>query len=186
MTRPALLLLSLLTTTASAGDVRWLEVARATERPEVRDLALALAETEVDPEVELAAARLIRSLDGDVPPALAQADALTAELRVERARQAWVAGELERAVRLLSPVREDPLAAALYAEAVDAWVGAERERLGTRYFAAKTADRRTRRAELEAVRKGLAELLGSYPDCAYADALATNLERVERELEMWL
>lgn len=179
-----LLLTLLLSTTALAGDSRWLAVAEAADDSEVRELALALAEHDVDPEVSKAAARLIRSLRTEAPEALLEVDRSTAELRVERAREAWRAGELLRALKLLEPVREDPLAAALYDEAVDAWVGAERERLGRVYLDSKTEVVSTRRRNLLEVRKGLDELLESYPATAYADALAVNLERVERELEM--
>lgn len=189
------LILSLLCLQAFAGDGRWEQVAARAERPEVREFALHLAHTEVDPDLELAAARLIRSLEPhldhpsspelELPPAMRAADALTAEIRVERARAAWLEGDVYRALRLLEPVREDAVARVLYSEAVDAWVGAERERLGARYFSAKSLDRATRKHELEAVQRGLAQLMDRYPDSAYADALASNLERVERELEGW-
>jgi hypothetical protein len=189
------LLLCLLVSLALAGDARWSLVAEQSVHPEVQALASALAETDVDPAVELAIARLIRAveptLEADidpslpVPEAMSVADALTAELRVERARRAWQRGELRRALDLLSPVRRDPLASALYGEAVDAWVGAERERIGTRYFALRNTDRGTREAELLAVRDALASLMEDYPESSYHGALATNLERIERELEMW-
>ena len=189
------LLVCLLFAPAVAGDARWSLVAEQSDHPEVRALASALASTDIDPAVELAVARLIRAVeptlesrvdpDLPMPEAMLAADALTAELRVARARSAWQHGELRRALELLEPVRTDPLARVLYAEAVDAWVGAERERIGARYFASKSTARSERESELRSVRDALASLMETYPESSYRGALASNLERVERELEMW-
>lgn len=177
-------MLLLLSSTASAADARWMAVARDADTVEVRDLALALATGGADPSVERAAAKLILTLRAEVEGDLAVADALTADLRVERAREVWRQGDSERAVRLLEPVREDPIAALLYAEAVDSWVSAERERLGEVYFQARSGPRAERAGHLHEVQRGLSALIESYPESVYSEPLADNLERVERELDL--
>ncbi|MCO4746536.1 MAG: hypothetical protein KC912_17200 [Proteobacteria bacterium] len=188
MSRVLIGCLLLWSSSALAVDQRWMQVADGAESAEVRELALALAIGGADPSVERAAAKLILSLrsdlDPELPTGLVEADEVTAELRVARARKSWRSGDPERAISLLEPVRKDPLAAVLYAEVVDAWVASERERLGGRYFEGRSGPRSERTAVLREVQAGLSDLLDRYPGSIYAEPLADNLERVERELDL--
>jgi hypothetical protein len=190
MNRVLLGCLLLWSTSALGVDERWMRIAEGAEQPEVRELALALAKGGADPAVERAAAKLILSLRAELrpdltsPSGLLAADEVTAELRVARAREAWMLGDPERAIGLLEPVRQDPLAAVLYAEVVDAWVAAERERIGGRYFEGRSGPRSERTAVLREVQSGLAQLIERHPESIYAEPLADNLERVERELDL--
>ncbi len=113
----------------------------------------------------LAAARELLA-SGDYPAAVERLDALSDELA-----QAGAGGEL------------DEEHTALYAEAVDGFVHAERERAGRLFLDARAqADADARRAGLQEVIGILEGLLTDYPDSSYASAINRNLQLVKREL----
>jgi hypothetical protein len=123
------------------------------------------------------------------------ADAIRAEavtsLRELLSRSAY-AEALERLAQLDSDLLEADgvdegeqagAIAALQQEAVDGWVGAERERAGKLFLAARELpDPAQRAAAFEEVVSILEGLLADYPQSSFSDALARNLQLVQREL----
>lgn len=176
------LLFCMLSATSYGADERWMVVARDAEMQEVRSLALALATAGADPEVERAAAALIVALR-DTPQELGEVDAATLDVRVERAREAWLRGQHEVALRWVDAVRSDPVAAALHDEIAEDYVMRSIEVLGHEYLAARRGAREGRSAQLHQVRSALSDLLRRFPSSMYVPDLERYLERVERELE---
>ncbi len=115
-----------------------------------------------------------------------RAVALIADDRIAEARQALRYGDYELAIAALSPLRGSASwrdAEPFYAEAVDGFVGAERERVGKLYVNARKLTGDARRTALLQVRELLAGLVEAYPGSVYYEPLLNNLERVERELD---
>ena len=129
------------------------------------------------------------SNDPDLDPSGQAADARVAELiaedQRELARAALRAGDWLGAVDALEPLKNTPSWASVepyYIEAVDGWVGAERERIGQDYVATRGLPRAERLNALRGVRDDLDALVRTWPDSAYEEPLRNNLARVEREL----
>lgn len=106
---------------------------------------------------------------------------------LDESRLALRRGDYAQAIELLQVLQDTPAwtrARPYWVEAVDGYVGSERERAGQLYQSARSAPRAQRRDALLEVRQILDDLLSDYPASAYMLPLQRNLERVERELEM--
>ena len=109
-----------------------------------------------------------------------------AEDQVQLARDALRAGDAWGAIDALRPLRDTVAwkeVLPLWTEAVDGWVAQERERAGALYLEARERTGEARRSGLLEVQVLLADLLASFPESSYAEALTTNLARVEQALD---
>lgn len=106
--------------------------------------------------------------------------------KIQRARTALRAADYSLAIAELDPLRDGPAwsdARPFWEEAVDGFVGVERERVGALFLDSRSLSGQPRRDKLEQVRALLADLIDTYPASSYVEPLTRNLERVERELE---
>ena len=90
------------------------------------------------------------------------------------------------AIGVIEALRETetwPEVEPIWEEAVDGWVGLQRELLGQRFVASRDLPRAERMEELRAIRTALAALIDDYPNSAFVEPLMDNLERIERALE---
>jgi len=127
-------------------------------------------EPAVDPEGVARDNRAVSAIAGD---------------KIERARTALRAADYALAIAELTPLKAGPAwsdARPFWEEAVDGYVGVERERVGELFLATRTLSGEVRSQKLEEVRDLLANLIDSYPSSSYIEPLTRNLERVEREL----
>lgn len=106
---------------------------------------------------------------------------------VASARTALAAGDAAAALAALEPCPQigcGEEADALRAEAVDAWVHAERERSGALFVRARAElDPIERRARLDEARGILIALLERFPETSQADDIRRNIETVDKELQ---
>ena len=108
------------------------------------------------------------------------------QYRIARALRALRKEAYQEAIGIIEALRETelwPEAEPIWDEAVDSWVGSQREVLGQRFVASRDLPRPERIQELTAIRTALAALIDDYPNSAYVEPLMGNLERIERALE---
>jgi len=108
------------------------------------------------------------------------------EHRIARALRALRKEAYLEAIGVIEALRETetwPEVEPIWEEAVDGWVGVQRELLGQRFVASRDLPRTERIQEMQAIRAALAALIDDYPNSAYVEPLIANLERIERALE---
>lgn len=156
--------------------------------PEEEALRVALASEDADAirtAAELLLAREEREREGE--QAWRRATAQLAPAWLSEAQDALYQGEAERALVVLAPLQGTDAwetARPFWDEAVELHVRRAREAAGRRYLASRREQPFVRLMELRAVRSQLEELLQTFPESGYSPALARDLERVERELEL--
>ncbi len=115
---------------------------------------------------------------GEAPDEVIDEDA------VAFAREALAEDDYRAALRALEPLRDDPEVEALWWEAVNGYVHAERERAGQLFLEARDLPLGEERARaIRAVLELLEALADDYPGNAYEDALERNIGLVRRALE---
>jgi len=113
------------------------------------------------------------------------------EPALEEARESLARGHYASAIRAIEPLREAAAGGAqgddveaLWSEAVDGFVHAERERASVLFLEARDVeDDGARASAMEEVLDLLEGLVEDYPESAYTSALKRNIELVKRAVE---